>query len=89
MLVNLLKALLKTITAGLLNLWWLWLTLIIFSIAIILLGRKNRIYRKQTNHPNQNSKCPNCGGYLKKISGKYGPFLGCSNFPKCTYKQKL
>jgi len=89
MLVDLLKDLLATVTTGLLNLWWLWLILIVFSIAIILLKGKSGGYRKQVNNPNQSNKCPKCGGYLKKISGKYGPFFGCSNFPKCTYKQKL
>lgn len=29
--------------------------------------------------------CPKCGGSLMKRSGKYGPFLACSNFPKCRY----
>lgn len=89
MLVDLLKDLLTTVTNGLLSLWWLWLILIVFSIAIILLKGKSGGYRKQANNPNQSNKCPKCGGYLKKISGKYGPFFGCSNFPKCTYKQKL
>lgn len=89
MLVDLLVSLLKTIGAGLLKLWWLWLILLVFSVAIILLKGKSRGYRKQTNNPNQSNTCPKCGGYLKKISGKYGPFFGCSNFPKCAYKQKL
>lgn len=89
MLVDLLKDLLATVATGLLNLWWLWLILIVFSIAIILLKGESRGYRKQVNNSNQSNKCSKCGGYLKKISGKYGPFFGCSNFPKCTYKQKL
>ena len=29
--------------------------------------------------------CPKCGGSLVKREGKYGEFLGCSNFPKCRY----
>lgn len=31
------------------------------------------------------SICPKCGGILKQRTGKYGPFIGCSNYPKCTY----
>lgn len=88
MLVDLLVSLLKTVGAGLLKLWWIWLFLIIFSIIIILLKRK-KTSAKQSNNLNLNNKCPKCEGYLKKVSGKYGPFFGCSNFPKCTYKQKL
>lgn len=29
--------------------------------------------------------CPKCGGELKKRSGRYGGFFGCSNYPKCRY----
>lgn len=33
--------------------------------------------------------CPRCGGKLVKRKGKYGDFIGCDNFPKCRYTQKL
>lgn len=33
-------------------------------------------------------KCPKCGGKLVDRNGKYGPFVGCSNYPKCRYIQK-
>ncbi len=33
--------------------------------------------------------CPECGGTLKKRSGKYGDFMGCSNYPKCKYTIKI
>lgn len=29
--------------------------------------------------------CPRCGGNLVQRNGKYGPFIGCSNFPKCRF----
>ena len=32
--------------------------------------------------------CPRCGGTLVKRSGKYGTFMGCSNYPKCRYIKK-
>lgn len=32
--------------------------------------------------------CPECGGDLVKRNGKYGEFLGCSNFPDCRYIKK-
>ena len=32
--------------------------------------------------------CPKCGGKLVKRSGKYGDFIGCSNYPKCKYIKK-
>lgn len=33
--------------------------------------------------------CPKCGSELKNRNGKYGPFLGCSTYPKCDYTEKL
>lgn len=32
--------------------------------------------------------CPKCGGELVKRTGKYGSFIGCSNYPKCSYVRK-
>lgn len=29
--------------------------------------------------------CPKCGGTLVERSGKYGKFIGCSNYPKCRF----
>ena len=29
--------------------------------------------------------CPKCGGEMKKRSGRFGEFFGCSNYPKCRY----
>lgn len=34
------------------------------------------------------NKCPKCGGLLVERSGKYGTFIGCSNYPKCKYTRK-
>jgi len=33
--------------------------------------------------------CPKCGGGLKERDGKYGKFLGCSNYPKCKYTKNI
>jgi hypothetical protein len=32
--------------------------------------------------------CPQCGAKLVERNGKYGSFIGCSNFPKCRYTAK-
>lgn len=32
--------------------------------------------------------CPKCGGHLIKKKGKFGYFLGCTNYPKCNYMEK-
>lgn len=31
------------------------------------------------------NKCPECGGVLKEKYGRYGIFVGCSNYPSCNY----
>jgi DNA topoisomerase I len=33
--------------------------------------------------------CPNCGSKLAKRKSFYGEFIGCTNYPKCTYMSKL
>ena len=44
---------------------------------------------KETKEKVQNNICPKCGGYLVERNGKYGKFIGCSNFPKCKYTNKF
>lgn len=34
-------------------------------------------------------KCPECGNPLVIRKGKYGKFLGCSNYPKCKHIEKI
>lgn len=45
---------------------------------------------KTENEKIANMICPKCGGTLIQRKGKYGEFLGCSNYPKCkfTFNQK-
>jgi DNA helicase IV len=50
------------------------------------------VYRssKAAEHSASVLPCPSCGtGVLREISGPYGPFMGCSNYPACTAKRKL
>ncbi len=35
-----------------------------------------------------NNICPRCGSKLLERTGKYGKFLGCSNYPKCKFIKK-
>ena len=32
--------------------------------------------------------CPLCDGVLRERRSRYGPFLGCSNYPACTYTRE-
>lgn len=34
------------------------------------------------------SNCPRCSGTLIERKGKYGDFLGCSNYPKCRFTKQ-
>jgi restriction system protein len=34
-------------------------------------------------------KCPKCRGVLVQRKGKYGDFMGCSNYPKCRYTKEV
>jgi ssDNA-binding Zn-finger/Zn-ribbon topoisomerase 1 len=32
---------------------------------------------------NSGTLCPICGSSTREKTGRFGPFLGCSNFPAC------
>ncbi len=54
--------------------------------------RKSPVASDQLNllvMKNAEMKCPkpDCGGHMVERNGKFGPFLGCSNFPKCKYSR--
>ena len=34
-------------------------------------------------------KCPRCGSELKRRSGRYGEFYGCTGFPMCRYTENI
>lgn len=44
--------------------------------------------RQETEQKIALGVCPRCGGNLIERNGKYGPFIGCSNFPKCKFTLK-
>ena len=53
-------------------------------------SRKEHIRNVRTNEQRRNAavasgKCPRCGGTLLLRHGHYGPFYGCSNYPRCRY----
>lgn len=43
---------------------------------------------KQQHIEDLHTKCPFCGSPLVLRNGKYGPFWGCSNYPKCRYTRQ-
>lgn len=36
-----------------------------------------------------NNTCPKCGGKLVVRKGKYGEFVGCSNYPNCKFTKEI
>ena len=56
--------------------------------TLIKNNMKDRKLKREHNRNikhNDYSKCPKCGGSLIEREGKYGVFIGCSNYPKCKY----
>lgn len=43
---------------------------------------------RKTQNDIVNNICPRCGGQLVERKGKYGTFMGCSNYPKCRFVKK-
>ncbi len=39
--------------------------------------------------PDNNNKCPECGGILGIKLSKFGPFIGCEKYPNCKYTKQL
>ena len=35
----------------------------------------------------KSNDCPSCGKRLVSRNGKYGNFLGCTGFPRCSYTE--
>ncbi|WP_303867599.1 NERD domain-containing protein [Acetobacterium wieringae] len=60
-------------------------------------SKENRIEHNRTIKSNlkknnlkiANNVCPRCGGNLVNRNGKYGRFIGCSNYPKCRFTKKI
>ena len=66
----------------------------IYNILISNNIKDKKMKREHINNIKKNiskkdpTKCPKCGGNLVERKGKYGNFIGCSNYPKCKYTQK-
>lgn len=68
--------------------------IVIFCIFFILIKnieykKKNIINEKSFYDESKDNICPKCGGVLKECNGKYGKFLGCSNYPNCKFVRKI
>ena len=48
----------------------------------------NQYIREKNNLINQGI-CPRCRGKLVERNGKYGSFIGCSNYPNCKFTKDI
>ena len=69
------------------------IVLLVVGIIGVILARlkylaKTKINQKIASIKTDGGICPQRGGKLIMRNGKYGSFIGCSNFPKCRYTQK-
>ena len=53
-----------------------------------IIDKVNEFMNYHLFHEN-GDKCPKCGGKLGIKLSKFGPFIGCSNYPTCNYTLKL
>ena len=63
------------------------IAIIVEVVNIVLAMRKRE--SKNSDNTEVAKICPRCGGNLIIREGKYGKFLGCSNFPNCKYTEKV
>ena len=53
---------------------------------------KKKSTTKEKKKPNTSKvvgECPDCGGDLIIKKGRFGEFIGCSNYPKCKHTEKI
>ncbi len=51
--------------------------------------RTKKQHIKQVQQQMHGALCPFCGRELLIKQGSYGPFIGCSGYPKCRYTRKI
>ncbi len=47
------------------------------------------VKRSDVTHEALDEACPECGGQLSIRLGRHGRFVGCTNYPECTYTRDL
>ena len=62
--------------------------LVVRAIQIVLIPGHVEEQAEEASHDAElveGRECPDCGGALKIKHGRYGKFIGCSNYPKCKH----
>ncbi|WPL13787.1 MULTISPECIES: type I DNA topoisomerase [Thiorhodovibrio] len=50
---------------------------------------QENVQRSEVTQEAIDEKCPECGGQLSKRLGRNGLFIGCTNYPECSYTRDL
>ena len=48
-------------------------------------GASRYSYKDTEDYSGDSDKCPRCGSDLEERDGRYGTFIGCTEFPDCRY----
>lgn len=59
------------------------------NTAVILDSKDKNIKTNISQNLNNKYVCPKCGGRLNIKHGRYGAFIGCTNYPRCKYTKNL
>src|SRR5690606_19762921 len=51
--------------------------------------KEQRVQRKDVTQEAIDEKCPECGNALSIRLGRNGRFIGCTNYPECSYTRNL
>jgi DNA topoisomerase-1 len=51
--------------------------------------KEKNVDRKDVTHEEIDEKCPECGGQLAIRLGRRGRFIGCNNYPECSYTRNV
>lgn len=61
-----------------------------FQIKDIIATIEDKLSFHLFNLSKNSNKCPNCNDAVLKLNlGKFGAYLGCSNYPGCNYRKSL
>lgn len=60
-----------------------------FAKALESVDTKEMIREAHDVEEVEKEPCPECGGKLTVKSGRFGPFIACTNYPECRYTRPL
>lgn len=55
----------------------------------LVIDKEENVDRKDVTHEAIDEKCPECGGQLAIRLGRRGRFIGCNNYPECSYTRNV